>query len=145
MMGRPFDIDVGQATSGGKTSAPALTASSANIANPDGRGRSESECGDSIEILLALDAGVVTQAAYRIEGCSFTLVCGRVAAELARGKTLAEARRATRPEDIEAALGGLPEGNRHCAELASEAVAEALTDAAANMREPWKKHYRRLY
>jgi len=144
-MARPFDNDVGRATSGGGGSAPALTASSAPIANPDGHGRSETECGDSIEIFLALDAGIVTRAGYRIEGCAFTLVCGRAAAELARGKTLAEARRATRPEEIEAALGGLPEGNRHCAELASEAVAEALIDAAANMREPWKKHYRRLY
>ena len=144
-MVRSFDIDVGQATSGGGASASPLTASSAPMANPDGYGRCESECGDAVEIFVALDAGVVTDAGYRVSGCAFTLVCGRAAASLLRGKTLAEARRTTRPEDIEAALGGLPEANRHCAELASNAVSEALVDAAANMQEPWKKHYRRLY
>lgn len=144
-MGHPFDIDVGPATSGVGTSPSALSASSIPMKEPDGYGRRESDCGDSIEIFVALDAGVVTEAGYRIQGCAFTLVCGRAAASLVRGRTLAEARRATRPEDIEAALGGLPEANRHCARLASDAVGEALTDAAANMQEPWKKHYRRLY
>jgi nitrogen fixation protein NifU and related proteins len=144
-MGSKFDIDAGTATSGGGQSASTLTASSIPMNEPDGYGQCESECGDSVEIFIALDAGVVTDAGYRIQGCAFTLICGRAAASLLRGKTLAEARRTTRPEDIEAALGGLPEANRHCAELASKAVSEALVDAAANMREPWKKHYRRLY
>ena len=144
-MARTFDIETGPATSGGGQTASALTASSLPMAEPDGQGRCESDCGDVVEIFVAVDAGVVTEAGYRIQGCAFTLVCGRAAAELVRGKTLAEARRATRPEQIDAALGGLPEANRHCAELASNAVSEALVDAAANMQEPWKKHYRRLY
>jgi NifU-like protein involved in Fe-S cluster formation len=144
-MGRSFEIDVGQATSGGGTNSSQLTASSVPMANPDGYGRCQSDCGDAVEIFVALDAGVVTDAGYRVSGCAFTLVCGRAAAALVRGKTLAEARRTTLPEHIEAALGGLPEANRHCAVLASNAVSEALVDAAANMQEPWKKHYRRLY
>jgi NifU-like protein involved in Fe-S cluster formation len=144
-MGRSFDIEVGSATSGGGPSASALTTSSLPTREPDGYGRSESDCGDTVEIFVVLDAGVVAEAGYRIQGCAFTLVCGRAAADIVRGKTIAEARRTTRPEHIEAALGGLPEANRHCAELASNAVSEALVDAAANMQEPWKKHYRRLY
>jgi NifU-like protein involved in Fe-S cluster formation len=119
-----------------------LTAASHPIPNPDGQGASESECGDHIEILVRLDGGVVTEAGYYIQGCAFTVVCGRAAAALIRGKTISEARRATSPEGIEAALGGLPDANRHCSELASNAVSEALIDAAANMSEPWKKPYR---
>jgi NifU-like protein involved in Fe-S cluster formation len=144
-MGRSFDMEPGPATSGGGPSGSALNSSSIPMSDPDGYGRAESDCGDAIEIFVALDAGVVVEAGYRIEGCAFTVVCGRAAATLIRGKTLAEARRASASEQIEAALGGLPAANRHCAKLASDAVAEALVDAAANMREPWKRHYRRLY
>jgi nitrogen fixation NifU-like protein len=144
-MGRTFDLDGGPATSGVGASPSALTASSIPMKEPDGYGRRAGECGDTVEIFVALDAGVVVESGYRIRGCAFTLVCGRAAASLVRGKTLSEARRTTRPVDIEAALGGLPEANRHCAELAAAAIADALTDAAANMREPWKQHYRRLF
>ena len=142
-MGSPYDMHSGGvATSGGGTSGSALTAASQPIPRPDGRGCCASECGDSIEILVRLDAGIVTESGFLIEGCAFTVVCGRAAAALIRGKTISEARRATTPECIEAALGGLPDANRHCAQLASSAVAEALIDAASHMSEPWKKPYR---
>jgi nitrogen fixation protein NifU and related proteins len=142
-MTRSFDMNAGGLTSsGGGMSSSTLTAASQPIPNPDGRGWCESECGDLIEIFVRLDAGIVTESGFHIQGCAFTVVCGRVAAALIRGKTISEARRATRPENIEAALGGLPEPNRHCAELAANAVGEALIDAASHMSEPWKKPYR---
>lgn len=146
-MARPNDIDAeptatGMATSGGGATGPALTGASRPIPNPDGRGSSESDCGDYIEILVRLNAGVVTDVGYDIQGCAFTVICGRAAAALIRGRTIADARRATRPESIDTALGGLPDANRHCTRLASDAVAEALIDAAAHMSEPWKKPYR---
>jgi NifU-like protein involved in Fe-S cluster formation len=143
-MASAFDIESRGATSGSGVSSPALTAASQPISNPDGHGWCESECGDFVEILVRLDAGIVTDSGFHIQGCAFTVVCGRAAAALVRGKTLAEARRATRPECIEAALGGLPDANRHCSELASNAVAEALIDAASHISEPWKKPYRLL-
>jgi len=142
-MSHPFDtVTGGRATSGGAASSPALTAASLPLTNPDGHGWSESECGDYIEILVRIDAGIVTAAGFHIQGCAFTVICGRAAAALIRDKTIADARRSTSPELIESALGGLPDANRHCAELASNAVSEALIDAAANMSEPWKKPYR---
>ena len=143
-MGASFDGKVGPLPRAVAAGGSTLTAASAPIHRPDGYGRAESECGDTIEISVAVDAGVITRSAFQLTGCAFTLLCGRAAAEIIPGKTIAEARRLTAPALIAAALEGLPEANAHCAELASQAVAEALTDAAANTVEPWKKHYRRL-
>jgi NifU-like protein involved in Fe-S cluster formation len=143
-MGSSIDGKTGPQARGRGAGGSTLTAMSAPIAKPDGYGRAESECGDTIEIAVAVDAGVITESAFRLSGCAFTLLCGRAAAEIIPGKTISEARRMTSPELIAAALDGLPEANAHCAALASSAVAEALTDAAANMVAPWKKHYRRL-
>jgi nitrogen fixation NifU-like protein len=45
---------------------------------------------------------------------------------LATGKPVEEVPEAVYPEAIEKALGGLPEDSRHCAELAAEALQEAV-------------------
>jgi len=109
----------------------------------DGYGKSVIDCGDTVEIYLRLEKGEVVDTTYLVKGCVFTLACAREAAALVRNKCLADARRDTSPDGIAASIGDLPEENEHCAELASEAVAKALEDAAASMREPWRKTYRR--
>ena len=110
---------------------------------PDGYGRVENDCGDSIEFFVRLERGVVGDVTCTVHGCANVLVCAQAAVLLARGKRLGDARGATAPERILEALDGkLPEHERHCAEMASRAVAEALADAAANLREPWRRLYR---
>jgi nitrogen fixation NifU-like protein len=63
--------------------------------------------------------------------------------ELARGKSVAEALRLT-SGDVLDALGGLPEGNVHCARQAVAALRAALRDYLDVRKEPWKRAYRRL-
>jgi NifU-like protein involved in Fe-S cluster formation len=77
-----------------------------------------------------------------VSGCQYTLICARVASFLAQGKTLAQARRDTTPQAIISAIENLPEHNHHCALMASQALADALTQAAVSRVDPWRKLYR---
>ncbi|MCP4676358.1 MAG: iron-sulfur cluster assembly scaffold protein [Deltaproteobacteria bacterium] len=110
---------------------------------PDGYGKKTSDCGDTIELFLEIRKGVVKSAKYDVDGCNFTLACARAVTALALGCVLGEVKAATTSEKIDETLGGLPEHNRHCAMLASEAMYEAVTDAAITSREPWRKLYRK--
>ena len=46
-------------------------------------------------------------------------------------------------DDVLEALGGLPEGNLHCAQQAAHLLREALRDYQAIRQTPWKKTYQR--
>ena len=120
-----------------------ITAATEALRHPDGVGRRVSDCGDTIEIQIALDKDIIKHVSFTVHGCSFTLVSARAAVALIRGKSLNEARLLATPENIDHALGGLPEHNKHCTELAAEAAWEAMKNAAISAREPWKKLYRK--
>ena len=120
-----------------------VTASTEALRHPDGVGKQVSDCGDTIEIQIALDKQILKHVSYSVHGCAFTLVSARAAVALIRGKTIEEARSVAQPETIDNALGGLPEHNKHCTELAAEAAQEAIRNAVINSREPWKKLYRK--
>jgi len=110
---------------------------------PDGYGRAENQCGDSIEIFVRLKGGALDDVSCGAHGCANVLMCAQAAVLLARDKTLGDARRATSAEAIVAALGGqLPEHELHCAEMASRAMARALEEAAQSAREPWRRLYK---
>jgi len=46
-------------------------------------------------------------------------------------------------QEILKRLGGLPEADVHCAQLASETLRRALADYLYQKHSPWKKHYRK--
>jgi NifU-like protein involved in Fe-S cluster formation len=110
---------------------------------PDGVGEAASDCDDRVVFYLRMDGGGVAAAEFDMRGCQNTYLCARAAAELARGRSLAEARRATAPGRIADHLGDLLPADRfHAAELVSRALALALEDAASTAREPWRRLYR---
>ncbi|MGB8706405.1 MAG: iron-sulfur cluster assembly scaffold protein [Dehalococcoidia bacterium] len=112
------------------------------IPNPDGFGSTTSACGETMEIRFKAKDGKITDTAFWTNGCSTTVACGSVASELIKGEDVAQAL-ATSQNDILEALGGLPEGNHHCALLAANAVKAAVLDYIAIRKEPWKKAYRK--
>jgi nitrogen fixation protein NifU and related proteins len=114
------------------------------VRKADGHGAAASECGDRVEFFLTVEAGTVEDARADAEGCANTIVCARTACLLVRGKTLAEARRAASAQGLTEALGGLPSELEHLARFVAGAMAAALDDAILVMREPWRKHYRRM-
>ncbi len=129
---------------GKQTASPrTIPAAAPSLEDPDGRGRVTGTCGDTVEIFVKVQDGRVVQACSQIQGCVFTAACAAAASSLIEGKTLAEARRAASPDAIAAVVGELPDDHRHCAELATHSVHEALDSALLGEREPWRKAYRR--
>ena len=76
------------------------------------------KCGDIMRIYLKInDDGVITDAKFNTFGC--------MATEMVKGRTIAEARKLTNQEVVDA-LDGLPAQKIHCSVLADEAINAAL-------------------
>ena len=112
-----------------------------DIPVPDGYAHVTGDCGDSMEVFLAIQDRLIRQARFDTLGCGFTLACGSMAMEMAEGKAVSEAMRVD-AKKIAVALGGLPPTHEHCAELATEALRKAIQDYLFRGKEPWKKLYR---
>jgi len=107
---------------------------------PQGYAEARRSCGDGIIFFLQIRQDKITRARFFSAGCIATVASGNAAAVMAEGKDVYEA------FDIDAAaiaeaLGGLPEKEDHCAELACEALRQALRDYLTYRREPWKRAY----
>jgi nitrogen fixation NifU-like protein len=81
-----------------------------------------------ITIYLRIEGQRVVEARFRTFGCSACIAASSVVTELARGRTVTEAR-AIDGAEVLTGLDGLPEGKRHCAELAAAALQVALDSA----------------
>lgn len=110
---------------------------------PDGYGKVTGTCGDTIEIFLRMRGDIIAEATWLTDGCGATVSCATMATELSAGKTFTQALAAVSADAIMKGLGGLPEGNLHCAQLASETLRSALADFLHQQKSPWKKPYRK--
>jgi nitrogen fixation NifU-like protein len=111
------------------------------VATPDGFGRVVGGCGDTMEIYLKVRDDKITNASFWTDGCGPSIASGSMVTELAKGKTVLEARRISK-QDVLDALDGLPEESLHCALLAADTLKEAIKDYLASRKEPWKRAYK---
>ncbi len=96
------------------------------LANPDVHVRIENPaCGDILEIFVKANAGGIAEICFRAKGCVPAMACGSVVTELAKGKSIADARRISR-EEVESVVGGLPPASGHAAQLAIDALRAVL-------------------
>lgn len=86
-------------------------------------------CGDVLRLTLKITAGRISEIRFKAKGCVPSMACASAVTEIARGKSVAEAR-ALRPEDVRQAVGGLPQASNHAAQLAVDALAAALNRLA---------------
>lgn len=98
---------------------------------PDASGIVHGWCGDTMEIYLRLNGARIEEATFMTDGCGPTVACGSVLTTMVTEMSLEEAGGIT-PENLIAALDGLPEESLHCAELAVSTLREAI----ANYRPP---------
>ncbi len=112
------------------------------INNADGQARITGPCGDTMEIWLRVNDGVIEHASFWTDGCGTTIAAGSMVTELAKGKQAGKAFRIEQ-QDVLDALGGLPDESAHCALLAANTLKEAVKDYLAYRNEPWKKAYRK--
>jgi len=97
------------------------------LSAPDACGIVHGWCGDTMEIYLRLNGKRIKEASFMTDGCGPSVACGSMLTAMARGMSLEEASEIT-PQDLLAALGGLPEESVHCAELAVSTLQEAIAD-----------------
>jgi len=111
------------------------------IKHPDGYGKKTGECGDTIEMFLYINEGLIKEITFRAWGCMNTNACSNAIVTLAKGKPPEQAWEIT-PEIISEFLESLPPDHFHCAELAAGTFYLALIDYQKISRNPWKKSYR---
>lgn len=98
----------------------------AAVGRPDASAEVENPvCGDVLWIAMQVEAGRVEAISFRARGCVPAMACGSAVTELARGRSVEEARKITREQVIEA-VGGLPPASGHAAQLALDALLSVL-------------------
>jgi len=88
-------------------------------------------CGDVLELSVRSDHDQIAQIRFRAKGCVPAVACGSAITELAQGKMLAEITNLTRENLIEY-VGGLPAASSHAAQLAIDALHQALEKISSN-------------
>ncbi len=100
------------------------------IENADGKAIEGSPaCGDMVSVYINVDPEAKTLSDIKFEsyGCASNIATGSIITELAKGKTLDEAKKITWQEASEA-LGGLPKIKAHCSVLAVEGLRSAIVN-----------------
>ena len=82
--------------------------------------------GDSIRLYLKIQQNVISEAKVKVFGCPTAIAAASVLTEIIIGKSIDEAL-AVRNEDIDAALGGLPEAKLHCSVMAEAVLENAIS------------------
>jgi nitrogen fixation NifU-like protein len=98
------------------------------IKNADGNSMEGSPaCGDMVAVYIKVDPKTKTISDIKFEsyGCASNIATGSIITELAKGKTLDEAKKITWQEASDA-LGGLPKIKAHCSVLAIEGLRSAI-------------------
>lgn len=84
-------------------------------------------CGDMVAVYIKVDpeTKVITDIKFESYGCASNIATGSIITELAKGKTIDEAKKITWKQAAEA-LGGLPPVKVHCSVLAIEGLRAAI-------------------
>lgn len=99
-----------------------------SMSNADGEGTVEDQnSGNSLTIYVKVQFGIITEVSFMVYGCSAALATGSMTTVLAKGKSLEETMKITEHQVIDA-LGGLPEEQQHCSNLAVSALRSAIYD-----------------
>lgn len=96
--------------------------------NPDGKATEGSPaCGDMVSVYIRVDqvSQIITDVKFESYGCASNIATASIITELAKGKTLEEAKKITWQQASDA-LGGLPPIKAHCSVLAVEGLRGAI-------------------
>lgn len=94
----------------GDLPAPAVTV---EVSNP--------VCGDILRLSVLMENGVVSEARYKVRGCTASIAAGSALTELLVGSAVAELPSIGRAQ-VEEAVGGLSNESKHAAVLCEDAV-----------------------
>jgi len=97
------------------------------MSDPDAYGIIHGCCGDTMEIYLRLDGDRIEEATFATDGRKSEVACGSVLTKMVWVMSLEEAGK-IRPEDLIAALDGLPKAKVHCANLTLNTLRQAIAN-----------------
>lgn len=101
------------------------------IPDADGIGKvGNPQCGDVMWLYIKVKDNIITDIKFKTFGCGAAIATSSMITELARGKTIEEAKKISRA-DVAENLGGLPPVKMHCSNLAADALHEAIKDYEA--------------
>ena len=105
------------------------------IENPDGFGEAGNPvCGDMMSFYIKVHDDVITDIKYQTFGCVAAIAVSSIVSEMAKGKTLTEAKKISKKAAAEA-LGGLPQNKMHCSNLGAEALTLAIENYQAKQQD----------
>ena len=85
-------------------------------------------CGDLMEIYVRVsDEDRIEDIKFQTFGCGAAIAVSSMLTEIAKGKTLEEAKQITN-KDVAEALEGLPKNKLHCSNLGADALKAAIQD-----------------
>jgi nitrogen fixation NifU-like protein len=85
------------------------------------------ECGDQMRLWIKVESGRIQDIKFKSNGCAGAIAASSMCTELARGKTLDEAKQLT-DDDIIIALEGIPEMGKICSLSGIAALQAAIRD-----------------
>ena len=91
-------------------------------------------CGDMMSFYIKVDDDRLTDVKFKTFGCGAAIAVSSMVSEMAKGKTLEEAKKITNA-DVAAELDGLPKNKLHCSNLGAEALHRAIEDYEARKKE----------
>ncbi|MCP3683014.1 MAG: iron-sulfur cluster assembly scaffold protein [bacterium] len=98
------------------------------LENPDGVGKvGNPVCGDVMVISIKVKDGIIEDIGVKTFGCIAAIATSSMVTDLAKGKTIEEAKKITR-DSVAAALKGLPPIKMHCSNLAADALQKAIEE-----------------
>jgi nitrogen fixation NifU-like protein len=96
--------------------------------NPDAIGEiGNPRCGDVMKVYLKIKDNKIKDIRFQTMGCVAAIATSSITTEIAKGKTLEEAKKITN-QDVAKSLGGLPPIKMHCSNLAADALRKAIKD-----------------
>jgi nitrogen fixation NifU-like protein len=98
------------------------------IENADGMGEiGNPVCGDMMTFYIKIKDNVLEDVKFKTFGCGAAIAVSSMVSEMAKGKTIEEAKKITN-ELVAKELGGLPQHKMHCSNLGADALHKAIDD-----------------
>jgi nitrogen fixation NifU-like protein len=96
------------------------------IDNADGVGEvGNPVCGDMMTFYIKVKDNRISDVKYKTFGCGAAIAVSSMVSEMAKGKTLEEAKKLT-PALVAKELEGLPKNKYHCSNLGAQALNKAI-------------------
>lgn len=109
------------------------------IENADGVGEvGNPVCGDMMTFYVKVDDNLLSDVKFKTFGCGAAIAVSSITSEMAKGKTIEEARKIT-PALVAQELEGLPKNKYHCSNLGAQALNKAIDNYLEKQGIPVEK------